>query len=109
MTSKTLELLHMDLMAVMRTESLGGKKYILVPICGTCQKGKKTRSTHKRVDEILISKPLELLHMDLTRPMRIGSLGGKKYILVMVDGYSRYALYSKEKRVRHSYIPRTLV
>ena len=48
LTYKTLELLHMDLMALMRTESLGGKKYILVPICGTCQKGKQRRSTHCR-------------------------------------------------------------
>ena len=29
--------------------------------------------------------------MDLMRPMRTESLGGKKYILVMVDDYSRYA------------------
>ena len=29
--------------------------------------------------------------MDLMGPMRIESLGGKKYILVMVDDYSRYA------------------
>ena len=61
------------------------------PICGTCQKGKQTRSTHRRVDEILTSKPLELLHMDLMGPKRTESLGDKKYILVMVDDYSRYA------------------
>ena len=29
--------------------------------------------------------------MDLIGPMRTKSLGGKKYILVMVDDYSRYA------------------
>ena len=29
--------------------------------------------------------------MDLMYPMRTKSLGGKKYILVMVDDYSRYA------------------
>ncbi|GKB01041.1 putative RNA-directed DNA polymerase [Tanacetum coccineum] len=33
---------------------------------------------------------LELLHMDLCRPMRVASINGKKYILVMVDDYSRY-------------------
>ena len=66
-----------------------GKPLIL--LCGTCQKGKQTRSTHRRVYEILTSKPLEFLHMDLMYPMRTKSLGGKKYILVMVDDYSRYA------------------
>ena len=59
------------------------------PIYGTCQKGKQNRSTHKRVDKILTSKPLELLHMDLMKPMRTKSLGGNKYILLMVDDYSR--------------------
>ncbi|KAL6329558.1 hypothetical protein AAG906_022135 [Vitis piasezkii] len=34
----------------------------------------------------------ELLHMDLMGPMGIESLGGKKYILVMVDDYPRIHL-----------------
>ncbi|GJR66670.1 retrovirus-related pol polyprotein from transposon TNT 1-94 [Tanacetum coccineum] len=33
---------------------------------------------------------LELLHMDLCRPMRVASINGKKYILVIVDDYSWY-------------------
>ncbi|GJR04440.1 retrovirus-related pol polyprotein from transposon TNT 1-94 [Tanacetum coccineum] len=33
---------------------------------------------------------LELLHMDLCGPMRFASINGKKYILVIVDDYSRY-------------------
>ncbi|GJV13249.1 retrovirus-related pol polyprotein from transposon TNT 1-94 [Tanacetum coccineum] len=32
---------------------------------------------------------LELLHMDLCRPIRVISINGKKYILVIVDDYSR--------------------
>ncbi|GJU60334.1 gag-pol polyprotein [Tanacetum coccineum] len=32
---------------------------------------------------------LELLHMDLCGPMRVASINGKKYILVIVDDYSR--------------------
>ena len=61
------------------------------PIRSTSQKRKQTRNAHRRVDEILASKPLKLFYMDLMGPMRIESLGGKKYILVMVDDYSRYA------------------
>ncbi|GJT44611.1 putative ribonuclease H-like domain-containing protein [Tanacetum coccineum] len=34
---------------------------------------------------------LELLHMDLCGPMRVASINRKKYILVIVDDYSRYA------------------
>jgi aerobic-type carbon monoxide dehydrogenase small subunit (CoxS/CutS family) len=33
---------------------------------------------------------LELLHMDLTGPMQVESLGGKRYTYVLIDGLSRY-------------------
>nr|GEY80776.1 integrase, catalytic region, zinc finger, CCHC-type, peptidase aspartic, catalytic [Tanacetum cinerariifolium] len=33
---------------------------------------------------------LNLLHLDLCGPMRVASINGKKYILVIVDDYSRY-------------------
>nr|GFB13721.1 integrase, catalytic region, zinc finger, CCHC-type, peptidase aspartic, catalytic [Tanacetum cinerariifolium] len=33
---------------------------------------------------------LHLLHMDLCGPMRIVSINGKRYVLVIVDDYSRY-------------------
>ena len=85
---------YRDLMKVANNEVIKGIPKLgkpFNPICGLCQNGKQTRSTHKRVNEILTSKPLELLHMDLIGPMRTKSLRGKKYILVMVDDYSRYA------------------
>ena len=36
------------------------------------------------------SRPLELLHIDLMGPARVQSLGGKKYILVVVNDFTRY-------------------
>ncbi|GKA37774.1 retrovirus-related pol polyprotein from transposon TNT 1-94 [Tanacetum coccineum] len=33
---------------------------------------------------------LELIHMDLCRPIRVESINGKKFIMVIVDDYSRY-------------------
>jgi hypothetical protein len=35
--------------------------------------------------------PTELLHMNLVGPARVHSVGGKWYVLVVVDDYSRYA------------------
>nr|GEW97306.1 integrase, catalytic region, zinc finger, CCHC-type, peptidase aspartic, catalytic [Tanacetum cinerariifolium] len=35
-------------------------------------------------------KRLHLLHIDLCGPMRVKSINGKRYILVIVDDYSRY-------------------
>lgn len=40
---------------------------------------------------ILTKRPLELLHIDLMGPSRTESLGGKKYILVMVDNFTKYS------------------
>jgi hypothetical protein len=59
-------------------------------ICGSCQLGKQTRAAHKKTSEIQTSRNLELLHMDLMGPTRTASLGGKKYILVIVDDFSQY-------------------
>jgi hypothetical protein len=68
-------------------------------ICCPCQLGKQTCAAHKKMSGILTSRNLELLHMDLMGPTRTSSLGGRKYILVIVDDYSRYtwALLLREK------------
>jgi hypothetical protein len=54
---------------------------------------------HKKTLGILISRSLELLYMDPMGPTQTSSLGGRKYILVIVDDYSRYtwALLLREK------------
>ena len=59
-------------------------------ICGTCQLGKQTKTNHQKVNVISTSCYLELLHVDLTGPTRKESLGGKRYIMVIVDDFSRY-------------------
>jgi hypothetical protein len=58
--------------------------------CGLCQLGKQTRSSHKKTTKIYTSRNLELLHMDLMGPTRTASLGGNRYILVVVDDFSQY-------------------
>ena len=59
-------------------------------ICGPCQIGKQIKSKHPFVASVQTSRPLELLHIDLMGPARVQSLGGKKYILVVVDDFTRY-------------------
>ena len=59
---------------------------------------KTTKSLHKKVKEIRTTRPLNLLHMDLIGPMRIESKGGKRYVLMVVDDFSRYFVhFLKEK------------
>ncbi|GJY02835.1 integrase, catalytic region, zinc finger, CCHC-type containing protein, partial [Tanacetum coccineum] len=52
--------------------------------------GKSKKHTHKPKFDDSIQEKLYLLHMDLCGPMRIESINGKKYILVIVDDYSRF-------------------
>jgi hypothetical protein len=59
-------------------------------VCGPFQLGKQTRAAHKKTLGILTSRNLELRPMDLMGCTRTDSLGGRKYILVIVDDYSRF-------------------
>ena len=52
--------------------------------------GKQVKSKHPSVTKVQTSRPLELLHIDLMGPARVQSLGGKKYILVVMDDFTRY-------------------
>ncbi|GKB32128.1 retrovirus-related pol polyprotein from transposon TNT 1-94, partial [Tanacetum coccineum] len=52
--------------------------------------GKSKKHTHKPKAEDSIQEKMYLLHMDLCNSMRIESINGKKYILVIVDDYSRF-------------------
>nr|GFA12404.1 integrase, catalytic region, zinc finger, CCHC-type, peptidase aspartic, catalytic [Tanacetum cinerariifolium] len=59
-------------------------------LCSACAMGKSTKKTHKPKSEDTNQEKLYLLHMDLCGPMRIESVNRKKYILVIVDDYSRF-------------------
>nr|GEY76282.1 retrovirus-related Pol polyprotein from transposon TNT 1-94 [Tanacetum cinerariifolium] len=59
-------------------------------LCSACAIGKSTRKTHKPKSKDTNQEKLYLLHMDLCGPMRVESVNGKKYILVIVDDYSRF-------------------
>ena len=59
-------------------------------ICGACQIGKQTKTSNHKVNMIATSRCLKLLHVDLIGPTRTESLGGKRYIMVIVDDFSRY-------------------
>nr|GEW73005.1 ribonuclease H-like domain-containing protein [Tanacetum cinerariifolium] len=54
-----------------------------------CAMGKSTKKSHKPKSEYTNQEKLYLLHKDLCGSMRIESVNEKKYILVIVDDYSR--------------------
>ncbi|GKA44209.1 retrovirus-related pol polyprotein from transposon TNT 1-94 [Tanacetum coccineum] len=52
--------------------------------------GKSKKSSHQPKAKDTNQEKLYLLHMNLYGPMRMASINGKKYILVIVDDYSRF-------------------
>ncbi|GJT89151.1 retrovirus-related pol polyprotein from transposon TNT 1-94, partial [Tanacetum coccineum] len=58
-------------------------------LCSACALGKSKKSSHQPKAEDTNQEKLYLLHMDLCGPMRVASIKGKMYILVIVDDYSR--------------------
>nr|GEZ30199.1 retrovirus-related Pol polyprotein from transposon TNT 1-94 [Tanacetum cinerariifolium] len=65
-------------------------KYHKEYLCPSCVQGKSKRASHPPKPIPNSRQRLHLLHMDLCGPMRIASINGKWYVLVIVDDYSRY-------------------
>ncbi|GJR78106.1 retrovirus-related pol polyprotein from transposon TNT 1-94 [Tanacetum coccineum] len=55
-----------------------------------CQLEKSKKHTHKPKIENTNLEVLNTLYMDLCGPMRVHMINGKKYILVIIDNYSRF-------------------
>ncbi|GKA58198.1 retrovirus-related pol polyprotein from transposon TNT 1-94 [Tanacetum coccineum] len=65
-------------------------KYHKNHLCSACEQGKSKKASLPPKLVPSTESKLELLHMDLCGPMRVAIINGKKYILVIVDDYSRY-------------------
>nr|GEX73609.1 retrovirus-related Pol polyprotein from transposon TNT 1-94 [Tanacetum cinerariifolium] len=84
-------------------------------LCSACEQGKIHQKHYKSKTAFASNKPLYLLHMDLYGPMPIQSINGKRYVLVVVDDYSRYTwvffFHSKDEasEVIISFIKKTQV
>nr|GEX71102.1 retrovirus-related Pol polyprotein from transposon TNT 1-94 [Tanacetum cinerariifolium] len=59
-------------------------------ICSSCKLGKAKRKSFQTKITPSSIRRLQLLHIDLCGPMRVASINGKRYVLVIVDDYSRY-------------------
>ncbi|GJS12361.1 retrovirus-related pol polyprotein from transposon TNT 1-94 [Tanacetum coccineum] len=90
-----------DLTKLDLVDGLPKFKYGKDHLCSACERGKSKKASHP--PKLIPSdySKLELLHMDLCSPMRVASVNGKKYILVIVDDFSRftwvYFLRSKDE------------
>jgi len=65
-------------------------KYEKEHLCQSCQLGKSKKSSHPLKTINTNKEVLHTLHMDLCGPLRVETINKKKYILVIVDDYTRF-------------------
>ncbi|GJW07792.1 retrovirus-related pol polyprotein from transposon TNT 1-94 [Tanacetum coccineum] len=70
--------------------SLPKFKYHKEHLCPSCEQGKRKKASHPSKPVPKLKQRLHLLHMDLCGPMRVESINGKWYVIVIVDDYSYY-------------------
>nr|GEX85925.1 hypothetical protein [Tanacetum cinerariifolium] len=76
-------------------------KFVKDHLYSSCELGKAKQKSFQTKTTPSSKRRLQLLRMDLCGPMRVESINGRKYVLVIVDDYSRYTwtyfLRSKDK------------
>ncbi|GJZ16840.1 ribonuclease H-like domain-containing protein [Tanacetum coccineum] len=76
-------------------------KFVKDHFSSSYELGKAKRKSFKTKTTPSLKRRLQILHMDICGPMRVERFNGKKYVLVIIDDYSRYTwthfLRSKDK------------
>jgi hypothetical protein len=74
-------------------------------VCAPCRHGKMIAVSHSPVDIMMIEQPGQLLYMDTIGLSLVRAMGGKWYVLAIVDDYSCYSwvffLESKDEVFEH--------
>jgi transposase InsO family protein len=60
-------------------------------ICAPCRHGKMITTFHSPINTVMTEQPGQLPHMGTVDPSQVRSMGGKWYILVIIDDHSRYS------------------
>ena len=60
-------------------------------VCESCRHGKQVVASHPSLTMVMTNGLGQLLRMDTVGPVRVRSVGGKWYIIVIVDDFLRYS------------------
>nr|GEV05565.1 Gag-Pol polyprotein [Tanacetum cinerariifolium] len=63
-------------------------KFVKNHLCSSCELGKAKRKSFQSKNTPSSKRRLQLLHMDLCGPMRVASINGKKYVLVVSKSFA---------------------
>jgi hypothetical protein len=74
-------------------------------VCAPYRHGKMIAASHSVVSTVMTEQSGQLLHMDIVGPSQVRYMGGKWYVIVIVDDYSHYSwvffLESKDEVFEH--------
>ncbi len=74
-------------------------------VCTLCRHAKMVASSHASIGSVMTDAPGQLLHMDTIGLARVQSVGGKWYVLVIVNDFSRYSwvffMATKDEAFQH--------
>jgi hypothetical protein len=74
-------------------------------VCAPYHHGKMIVASHSLVNTVMTEQLEQLLYMDIVCPSRVRCMGGKWYVLVIVDDYYHYSwvffLKSKDEEFEH--------
>nr|ABA95825.2 retrotransposon protein, putative, unclassified [Oryza sativa Japonica Group] len=74
-------------------------------VCKPCRHAKMVASSHTPIVSVMMDAPGQLLHMDIVGPARVQSVGGKWYMLIIIDDFSRYSwiffMATKDEAFQH--------
>jgi hypothetical protein len=73
---------------LVREGLLGPLAKVNLPICEPCLAGKACRKPFGKA--VRATQPLELIHLDICRPMNVKERHGASYFLTFIDDYTRY-------------------
>jgi hypothetical protein len=85
---------HLSFNLLCRLSGLGLLQGLLVLkfesdlVCAPCRHGRTIATSHSPVNTVMTERPRQLLHMGTVDPSWVRSMGGKWYVLVVVDDYS---------------------
>nr|GEW92321.1 retrovirus-related Pol polyprotein from transposon TNT 1-94 [Tanacetum cinerariifolium] len=98
-----------QLMSKDLVDGLSKFKYNKDHLFSACEQGKSKKALLPPKLVQSTKSKLELLYMDSCGPMRVASNNGKKYILVIVDDYSRYTWNHSIVHIRYNKTPYELI
>jgi transposase InsO family protein len=74
-------------------------------VCAPCHHGKMIAASHSLLNTVMTEHLGQLFHVDTVGTSRVRSMGGKWYVLIIIDNYSHYSwiffLESKDKVFEH--------